>query len=317
MIHFGDQQKCHATGKRSGVYLASMNKKKKWLIGTAAVFALGLVALSIVAYIFSIRFEPYIREQAILYLQQRFESEVELAGLRVRMPRMSPLRLLLANGRGAFARVEGEGVVMRHRGRTDVPPMFLMKQFSFEVDLSTLFSPVKIVQFVTIDGMEINIPPKGERPTFTSGSGIKPGQSADLPQPNSGVLIQEVNFTNSTLTVLPRDKKKYPLRFDIHRLRMDSAGRNVAMRYDAALTNAKPPGEILSKGTFGPWAADEPGDSPLEGEYVFDHADLGVFKGIAGILDSTGKFEGTLSSLNVKGETSVPDFRLKMVSSGE
>jgi hypothetical protein len=71
------------------------------------------------------------------------------------------------------------------------------------------------------------------------------------------------------------------------------------------------PGEILSKGKFGPWAADEPGDTPLAGHYDFDNADLGVFSGIAGILDSMGEFDGTLSSIKVQGEATVPDFRLK------
>ena len=82
------------------------------------------------------------------------------------------------------------------------------------------------------------------------------------------------------------------------------------MKYDAALTNAKPPGEILSKGTFGPWAAEEPGDTPVSGEYDFRDADLSVFKGIAGTLASTGDFDGSLSSLSVHGRARVPNFNL-------
>jgi len=31
-----------------------------------------------------------------------------------------------------------------------------------------------------------------------------------------------------------------------------------------------------STGSFGPWSADEPGDTPLAGEYTFDDADLGA-----------------------------------------
>src|SRR5262249_34418438 len=55
----------------------------------------------------------------------------------------------------------------------------------------------------------------------------------------------------------------------------------------------------------------EPGDSPLSGDYTFDHADLGVFSGIAGILRSKGRFEGELDSITARGEADVPDFRLK------
>jgi hypothetical protein len=57
--------------------------------------------------------------------------------------------------------------------------------------------------------------------------------------------------------------------------------------------------------------ADEPGDSPLSGSYAFHNADLGVFSGIIGTLESSGRFTGTLSSLTVKGEATVPDFQLK------
>jgi hypothetical protein len=44
---------------------------------------------------------------------------------------------------------------------------------------------------------------------------------------------------------------------------------------------------------------------------VFENADLGIFNGIAGILRSTGKFEGQLASITARGEATVPDFRLK------
>ena len=124
-------------------------------------------------------------------------------------------------------------------------------------------------------------------------------------------MIEEVLVRNAHLTILPSDKTKVPLHFDIHDLRLESAGKNVAMRYAAALTNPKPRGEINSTGVFGPWSADEPGDTPLRGVYRFEDADLGIFKGIAGILHSTGKFEGTLSAITARGEATVPDFRLK------
>ena len=47
------------------------------------------------------RFEPYLREQAIEYLQKRFNSDVQIASLKVRLPRTSPIRLVLTHGRGA------------------------------------------------------------------------------------------------------------------------------------------------------------------------------------------------------------------------
>ena len=287
-----------------------MTRRKKWLIGVGLSLVLLMAALFVVAFFLSKHFEPYIREQAIEYLRRRFDSEVELAGLHVRMPEFSPVRLLLTRGRGAWARVDGENLLMRHKGRRDVAAMFGIRKFSFQVDLGSLFGPQKIVSFVTLDGMEIHVPPKGQRPDLSRGDESK-DQLAQSNSPQSTVLIEEVIVRDATLFILPNDKSKVPLRFDIDRLRLESAGLNVAMKYDATLTNPKPPGDIQSQGSFGPWSAEEPGDTPLAGTYSFRNADLGVFPAIAGVLNSTGTFEGTLSTLNVRGEAAVPDFRLK------
>ena len=285
-------------------------RRKKWLIAIGVITVTALIALSVAGYVLANRFEPYVREQAIAYLQNRFESKVELAAIRVRLPEFSPVEMLLKRGRGVRVGIEGDRVVLRHKRRRDLPPMLSMKKFSFDVDLGTLFDATTIVRQVTIDGLEINVPPKGDRPQLDSGADETVDSTTDSGAPPR-VRFEEVIVTSAALTILPKDRKKRPLHFDIHRLRLESAGEHGAMKYDAALTNAKPPGEIQSTGTFGPWVADEPGDSPISGEYRFDKADLGVFSGIAGILHSSGQFEGSLSSVGVKGEATVPDFRLK------
>jgi len=288
-----------------------MSRKRKWLLGIGVCLLLGFVALLLAASALAHRFEPYIREQAIQYLSQRFDSDVEIAALRVRMPKTSPLSLLMTRGRDVSARVEGEGISLHHKGRRDIPPLFKMQKFTCEVDIGTLFETPKIVSRVSLQGMEIHVPPKGERPNFRGGAAGK-----DYEQPVSpskpAVIIEEVAAKNTKLVILPKDKKKVPLQFDIHDLSLRSAGIGVAMKYEVRLTNPRPPGEIQSKGSFGPWIADEPGDTPLGGDYTFEKADLGVFAGIAGILNSTGRFEGTLSAVHARGQASVPDFQLKM-----
>jgi hypothetical protein len=277
--------------------------KQRWLVGIGVFVVVGLVLVIVAGAILAHRFDPYIRQQAILYLQERFDSEVELKALRIRLPHLSPIQALFRGGRGTIAHIEGEGLSLRHKGRRDVPPLFTMKTFSAELDLGTLFDNPKTLRSVAIDGMKINIPPKDENagPDVNERTGVR-----------VQVLVEEVVITNSSLTILPREKKKDPLHFDLHRVRLESAGEEVAMRYEAALTNPKPPGEILSKGVFGPWNEEEPGDTPLSGDYDFHHADLSVFSGIAGILNSTGQFTGSLSSIDVHGQASVPDFRLKI-----
>jgi hypothetical protein len=277
--------------------------KRRWLVAIGVLAGLGLLVVIVAGTILAHRFDPYIRQQAILYLQDRFDSEVELADLRIRLPHLSPFQALFKRERGGtLAHIEGEGLSLRHKGRLDVPPLFVIKTFSADVDLGTLFNNPKTVRSVMIDGMEINIPPKNDNADLDVDKKMGTGAK---------VIVEEVIVTNSSLTILPKNKKQDPLHFDLHRVRLESAGKDVAMKYDAALTNPKPPGEILSKGNFGPWSADEPGDTPLSGEYDFHNADLSVFSGIAGILASTGQFTGNLSSIEVHGQASVPDFRLK------
>jgi len=274
------------------------------------LIAVAAISLMIVTSILKKRFEPYIHDAAVRYLQERFDSEVELGSLQIHMPQASTLRLLMTRGRGAVAQVEGSNLSLRHMGRRDIPPMFAIKHFQFGVDLGVLLDKTKRVPVIELEGMEIYVPPKGERPDLRSRS----SQESSTPPPeqhSSGVLIEEVLIHNAVLVILPRDESKIPLQFDIQSLRMESVGKESAMKYDAELTNPKPPGAIHSQGTFGPWVADKPSDTPLNGDYTFDKADLGVFKGIAGILNSQGKFEGTLSRVMARGKATVPDFRLK------
>ena len=269
-----------------------------------------LAGLIVAGSILSRRIEPYIRQQAEQYLRTRFHAEVRIASLHVRLPRVSPLRMLFTRGRGTIATVEGEGIVMRMWGRPDAPPLFGIREFVTGIDVGALGDSTQHVAVVTITGLEITIPPKGERPNLGSGKSAADGAGSEE-ESKTSVVIDHVDVKNATLVILPRDRAKKPLRFDIHDLKLQSAGRGVAMKYACALTNPRPPGEIHSSGSFGPWNAGEPGDTPLHGDYTFEHADLGVFAAIAGILRSTGSFEGELDSITARGEAYVPDFRLK------
>ena len=225
-------------------------RRKKWLIASALVFVVAAGGLFLAAFILARRAEPYIREQAIQYLRERFDSDVELARLQVHIPPASPLRLLFTGGRGTLAQVEGTDLVLRQHGRSDVPPLFTIQHFSFKVDLGALLDTPKTVNQVTLDGLEIQIPPKGERTSF--GSQDAPKESPAAKTGSGGVVIEEALIRNARLTILPRDKTKVPLRFDIHDLRLESAGKDVAMKYTAVLSNPKPPGEIHCDGRIWP-----------------------------------------------------------------
>jgi hypothetical protein len=77
----------------------------------------------------------------------------------------------------------------------------------------------------------------------------------------------------------------------------------------ASLTNPVPEGTIETEGAFGPWDRDEPSNTPLEGRFTFA-ADLGTIKGIAGALESSGQYAGSVDRVATTGTTHTPDFRI-------
>jgi len=286
-----------------------MSRRKKYAAGLGVASIAVLAGLIVAGSILSHRIEPYIRRRAEQYLRDRFHADVRIAALHVRMPKLSPLRMLFTRGRGAIAAVEGEDIVMRMWGRPDAPPLFGIRKFATAIDLGALVDSAQHVS-VTITGLEITIPPKGERPDPGSAKNT-PGAAGREAESHPPVVIDRVEAKEATLVILPKDKARKPLRFDIHDLQLQSSGPGGAMKYACALTNPRPPGEIHSSGAFGPWNSAEPGDTPLHGDYTFEHADLGVFAAIAGILRSSGSFEGELDSITARGEAYVADFRLK------
>ncbi len=280
---------------------------KRWLVWISVPLLLILAGVAIAAYVLSRRIEPFIREQTVAYLRQRFDSEVEIGSLHVSMPIGSPFGVLLRGGRGALARVTGERISLWHKHRHDRPPLVAMRKFTFQVELHSLWNPPVRATMVRLEGLRIVVPPKGSNAPQAKQN---PPRTSDGKNATPSVIIDTIIADGAQLSILPKDPKKDPLEFDIRKLQLESAGLGIAMRYTAELSNPKPPGLIGCQGSFGPWVPEDPSDTPLAGEYVFENADLSVFKGIAGRLDSTGKFGGTLRNIVADGETRTPDFRL-------
>jgi hypothetical protein len=52
-----------------------MSKRKKWILGTALALGVVMTVLVWVASRNAHRLDPFIREQVLLYLENRFQSE--------------------------------------------------------------------------------------------------------------------------------------------------------------------------------------------------------------------------------------------------
>jgi hypothetical protein len=210
-------------------------------------------------------------------------------------------------------------VILRHKGRTDVPPLITVASFTAEANLWGLIgSPVRLTG-VRVEGLEVNIPPGGvdldrseeERPEQPPQRDAAAQAGGDAP--HSPLIVDDLLAEKAVLRILRRDPGKQPRVWEIAHLTMQRIGANEPWPFQAQLTNPIPPGQLSVRGTFGPWNAAQPSGTPLAAAYEFRDADLGFFKGIRGILQSTGEFHGVLKRIEVQGTTTVPDFALDNV----
>jgi hypothetical protein len=256
-------------------------------VRTKVFIAIGVVALVAIAAwaISSPMLSLLVRQRIISALEENFASTLEEKHLEVSLfPHVT---------------VVSEGVVFRLKDRPGAPELFTMRKLTITANPLGLL--LRHVSSVRLEGLEIHIPPREEDPQrHPRTSGKNPPR----------FVIDELIADGTTLITVPKEAWKEPLRFDIEHLRLYGGGPTDAMKFDAALTNAKPPGQIKSSGTFGPWNRVEPGDTPVSGKYTFRDADLSVFTGIAGKLSSDGDYHGSLGQIEATGTTDVPDFRL-------
>jgi hypothetical protein len=265
----------------------ALSRRTLAVIAAAAVPLLLLFSLPVV-------FEPRIKQRLVNAIGERFESDVQVDTLTVSLlPTPS---------------VSGRGLVLRHKHRTDVPPLIAIASFSGDVGLLGLLSDPITVNNIRLDGLEINVPPGG-----LSLDDDEPDENDDDTSP---LIVRDLRSTRAVLRVLRRKPGKAPRVWEIGQLDMKDVGADHPWPFRANLTNPKPPGRIQTEGTFGPWRADEPSRTPLSASYRFENADLGIFDGITGVLDSSGVFTGVLERIEVDGTTSMSAFALEDVGNG-
>lgn len=247
------------------------------------------------------RLKPQIHAWVIASLEQSLDSKVTLGDIQLNW---YPLRLT------------AEDLVIRHRARTDIPPLIVIARFSADLTPSDLWSTT--VAHVQVDGMEIQIPPKddstGKRP-LPRRNGNRAGKDDGEDQRGSPLLVRTFTATNTRVTIIPRTEGKNPKVWDIYELEMKDLGSNAPSPFTATLTNPTPYGKIEATGHFGPWDPDAPGASAVDGRYTFA-ADLGTIKGLHGDLQASGAMHGVLEQIATSGETRTPDFRLTALDGG-
>ena len=266
-------------------------RTKIWLLIAAIAIAAAIVAGVAISMI-PIR-SDVLRERVVALLSDQLESEVSIESLEGRIfPRVS---------------VSGRGVVIRHKGRTDVPPLINVAEFEIRGSLRDLMQQPRRVGEVRLRGLRVQISPgdddeeKAERTEDEKRADVRNYQR---------VIIERFEAPDTVITLIPKKPGKAPKVFTVHHLVMESLGINQTIPYIATLTNPVPKGEIETSGTFGPWNVASPARTPITGKYSFANANLDTIEGLAGVLSSTGEFRGPINRIEVQGTTDTPKFQV-------
>ena len=277
-------------------------RRHRWIAWVGGGCLLALAALAGTAAYLIHHTEPFLRARVVDQLQHHFHARVELDRFHV-----SLAHGISAEGEGLRIWPSSAGIVANSSLPEDQNlPIISLNRFRFHAPLRFDPNVPLHVSVLELTGMEIHVPPRSRR----LGAGKSDAATSKGSFEPVRFEVDTIQCTGAHLFLETDKPGKLPMDFPISHFMLDHVSSGSAMGFDAELINDIPTGFIHSTGAFGPWAVDDPGGTPIQGRYTFDHADLGDFKDIAGILSSTGEYQGTLRNLTVDGETDTPDFQL-------
>jgi hypothetical protein len=263
-------------------------KRSRWLFGVLGFSLVGGIGAGTVLA----RHWPYSEAQVVPGLQKTFKTTVTVGQYRrFYFPRPGcELEMV---------RLERPTKVGREKPLATVQKIRITGRYS---DL--LFRPYHLAR-IEVNGLRVRIPAPGEPRNWNEGT--------DENDTSSKVSVGRVIADGAVLEI-EKEKGGVPLKFEIHKLLLDSIAAHEPMDYEVSMGIPEPPGELESKGKFGPWEDGEIGKIPLSGSVKLSGAKLNQYSGLGGTIQSEERFGGTLEQVEVTGKASAPDFEL--VSAG-
>jgi AsmA-like C-terminal region len=242
------------------------------IIGCALVLALGILGF------LYIRVFPFSEQTILKELSQAADSEVTARGYhRTHFP--SP------------------GCVLERVEFRKGPNKFLLVSIDKLVIKGTYLGLLRHhVHHINAIHAHIFIPPFGTDLTFHT--------------QHSNTVVEQLVANGALVEFAPEKPGDTPFVFDVHEGLLSNIRWETPIQYRLKFSNPDPPGEISVTGKFGPWKHGHAEETPMSGEYSFDHANLGVYGGIGGYVSSKGKFGGLLKHIDVTGQAEVPDFEV-------
>src|SRR5882762_2751126 len=155
-----------------------VTRKQEWIVAGVAFVVLVLVGLQVAAR----HMTSSVHDRIIAALEDHFQSRVELKSLDVTL--------------FPSARVTASGLVLKHKRRTDVPPLITIDRLTADTSLLELLrTPTRISQ-VRLQGLEIHV----IAGKVHSGEHRSPGAERKTPQ----FVISEVVADGTVLETIPK-----------------------------------------------------------------------------------------------------------------
>jgi AsmA-like protein len=184
--------------------------------------------------------------------------------------------------------------------RSQEPALITIGKARIESSYIDLFLRPRHLTRLIIEGLRVEVP------VYSS---IRSNKDTTGESVQSATSFDEVE-TRDAVLIVNRSRGAPALDFRIHHVVLRSVSGNAPMFYEASLALPEPPAEVHVRGRFGPWVSKELKDVPLSGSYTLEDADLGKFPGIAGVLSSSGSFDGPFGQIRTQGTIDIPGFQV-------
>src|SRR5215475_1448129 len=190
---------------------------QKVLLVLAASFLTLLILLFAVAIAKKRSAELRTRDWIVRLLEQKFQSNVELADFHVRVfPEMT---------------VSGEGLSLHYWATPEAPPLIRIEKFSFSFGLFGAFRAPRRIERIKLKRMVISIPPREQRKPAAP----REAKNLDTTQ----VVVGTIEMEDMELLTLSQKPGVEPLDWEIHDRRhadqRQAQGRNRHLRRIRAL----------------------------------------------------------------------------------
>ncbi len=155
------------------------------------------------------------------------------------------------------------------------------------------------VRRVVLEGLSVRIPTTA-------------GPPVPAAKPAATVQIDEIDSEHAQVAIVPCAGDRTPLLLELSQLRVRNFDGIHDAEFSASVVSSQPRGDIQASGRLGPWNAQDPSHTSVQGTYRIAQADLATLPGMRGILSGEGRFQGVFERIEIAGNADVPQFGVSL-----